>query len=100
MVYVEDFISYVRRNDLEIAGLECILIQIKLCNKRNILITVFYRPPNSDSAYYSLIEDSIGLAIDSNISNIIITGDFNINQLNPTSNRKINSLCNHFVSTY
>ena len=34
--------------------------------------------------------------MDSNISNIIITGDFSINQLNPTSNRKINSLCNQF----
>ena len=96
MVYVKDNISYVRRNDLEIAGLECIWIQIKLCNKRKILFGVFYRPPTSDSAYYSLIEDSVGLAIHSNISNIIITGDFNINQLNPTSNRKINTLCNQF----
>ena len=93
MMYVKDSISYVRRNDLEISGLECIWVQIKLCNKRNILFGVFHRPPNSDSAHYSLIEDSIGLAMDSNISNIIITGDFNINQLNHTSNRKINSLC-------
>ena len=53
MVYVKESISYVRRNDFEIAGLECIWIQIKLCNKRNILFGVFYRPPNSDSAYYS-----------------------------------------------
>ena len=96
MVYVKDSISYVRRNDLEITGVECIWIQIKLCNKRNILFGVFYRPPNSDSAYYSLIEDSIGLAMDSNISNIIISGDFNINQLNSTSFRKITSLCSQF----
>ena len=34
--------------------------------------------------------------MDSNISNIIITGDFNINQLNLTSNRKIYSVCNQF----
>ena len=86
----------VRRNDLQIAGLEFIWIQIKLCNKRSILFGVFYRPPNSDSSYYSLIEDSIGLAMDSSISNIIITVDFNINQLNPTSNKKINTLCNKF----
>ena len=41
MVYVKDSISYVRRNDLEITGVECIWIQIKLCNKRNILFGVF-----------------------------------------------------------
>ncbi|XP_053400774.1 uncharacterized protein LOC128557424 [Mercenaria mercenaria] len=34
---------------------------------------------NSDTIYNNLIEDYIGLAIDTNISDIIITGDFNYN---------------------
>ena len=38
MVYIKDSISYIRRNDLEINGLECIWVQIKLCNKRNICL--------------------------------------------------------------
>ena len=47
MVYIKDSISYIKRDNLEITGLECIWIQIKLCNKRNILYGVFYRPPNA-----------------------------------------------------
>ena len=78
IVYVKNSLSYVRRHDLEPNRLECIWIQIKSSNHRNILYGVFYRPPNSDSDYYSLIEDSIGFAVDSGISDIIITGDFNL----------------------
>ena len=43
------------------------------------------------------MEDSIALAVDSpGISDIIITGDFNLNVLNPLSARKIDSLCTQF----
>ena len=68
----------------------------KLSNKKQILYGAFYRPPNSDAAYTSLIEDSIGLATDTNISDIIITGDFNFNQLNPTYFNKIQTLCSQY----
>ena len=66
ILYVKKTLSYIRRHDLELNRLECIWIQVKLENKRNILYGVFYRPPSSDSVYNSLIENSIGLAIDSN----------------------------------
>ena len=67
-----------------------------LSNKKQILYGAFYRPPNSDAAYTPLIEDSIGLATDTNISDIIITGDFNFNQLNPTYFNKIQTLCSQY----
>ena len=38
-----------------------------------------YRPSSSNNLVYSSIEDPIGLAFDTNISNITITGDFNVN---------------------
>ena len=82
IVYVKNNLSYVRRHDLEINGLESVWVHIKLCNNKHILYGVFYRPPNSNLAYNSLIEDSVSLAIDTDISDIIITGDFNWNQLN------------------
>ena len=88
--------SYTRRNDLEIGGLEYIWIQIKSNNNRNILYGVFYRPPNLDSTYTSLIEDSIDLAINSDIADVIITGDFNLNTMNENQFRKIEALCNQF----
>ena len=45
------------------------------------LIGTFYRPPNSNNMVISTIEDSIGLAFDTNIKNILITGDFNLDIL-------------------
>ena len=88
ILYVKNTLSYFRRHDLEPNGLECIWIQIKSKNTRNILYGEFYIPPNSDSAYYTLIEDSISLAMDSNISDVIITGDFNLNVMKQHEFRK------------
>ena len=68
----------------------------KLCNNKHILYGVFYRPPNSQLAYNSLTEDSVSLAIDTNISDFIITGDFNRNQLNSGHCNTVNSLCTQF----
>ena len=46
ILYVKDTLTYTRRYDLELNRLECIWIQIKLHNKRNVLYGVFYRPPS------------------------------------------------------
>ena len=92
LVYVKEGLPYKRRIDLEINKLECIWIELIL-NRKHVLLGVFYRPPNSDALYNRLIEDSIHLAADTNIGNIIVTGDLNYNMLTPTSARKIESIC-------
>ena len=46
--------------------------------------------------YYSSLEDSIHIAIDTGIDDIIITGDVNFYMLNSQYARKINSLCQQF----
>ena len=61
-------------------------------------IGLFYRPPNSDFSYYSIIEDSIHLVVDTGINDIIITGDFNISMYNSQSARKINDFCNQIFT--
>lgn len=43
-----------------------------------------------------MMEDSIGLAFDTNISNILITGDFNLDVNKQVSYRKIRDLCQYF----
>ena len=58
---------------------------------------VFYRPPNSDSTYFSSIEDSFHLGTDTFINDIIITWDFNFNVLNAQHSRKIEALCRQFA---
>ena len=45
------------------------------------------------------MEDSIHLAVDTGINDIIITGDFNINMYNSQSATKINEFCNQFSLT-
>ena len=96
MIYVKDCLHYKRRADLESRNIESIWIELTNNHKR-ILFGLFYRPPNSDSSYLSDIEDSIALAVDSpGISDIIITGDFNLNVLSPQTARKIDSVCTQF----
>lgn len=92
MIYVKDGIFYKRRDDLEIRGIESIWIEV-INNHKSILFGLFYRPPNADAQYFSNIEDSISLAIDTGISNIIVTGDLNFNFLNVQARRKIDMLC-------
>ena len=52
IIYVKDSIHYRRRNDLELQGIESIWVQLTLKHK-HVLFGLFYRPPNSDSIYYS-----------------------------------------------
>ena len=95
MIYVKESVIYKRRYDLEPLNVECIWIEMQL-NHSRILFGLFYRPPNSDIAYFSGIEDSISLAVDTQIRNIIVTGDFNLNMLNEQTSRKITDLCEQF----
>ena len=95
MLYVKETIFYKRREDLEIRGLENIWIELANNHKR-ILFVIFYRPPNSDANYFTNIEDSLALAVDTAISDMIVTGDFNLNILSARTSRKIESLCLQF----
>lgn len=80
MLYVKEGLHYKRREDLELSNIENIWIEFANCRK-HILVDIYYRPPNSDAFYIVNIEDSIGLAIDTGISEVIITDDFNLNFL-------------------
>ena len=98
IIYIKDHIHYVRRADLEPIGVECVWIELTLSHK-HILFGLFYRPPNSDALYFSSIEDSIHLAVDTGIQDIIVTGDFNYNMLATQSSAKIKSICEQFSFT-
>ena len=58
---------------------------------------MFYRPPNSNMSYPNDIKDSIALAVDTGISEIIITGDLNLNFLSSPTRRKIEALCTQYM---
>ena len=60
---------------------------------KSILFGVFYRPRSSDRSYMFSIKNSIRLARETLINDIIIKGDFYINALAELSARKNNELC-------
>ena len=76
-----------RRIDLELQNTECIVVEIFVDHKK-LLIGTFYRS--------IAIKNSIGLANDTNIHDILITGDFNLDILKPNTWSKINNLCQYF----
>ena len=98
IVYIKESIHYVRRRDLEPNGVECIWVELTL-RQKHVLFGVFYRPPSADALYFSSIEDSIHLAVDMGINDIIITGDFNYNMLKAHTSNKIKSICEQFSLT-
>ncbi|XP_053383663.1 uncharacterized protein LOC123535923 [Mercenaria mercenaria] len=71
LVYVKTHIPAIRRYDLEVHGIECIWIELRVSNKK-LLFGTFYRPPNSLPIVLTNIENSIGLAYDTESSNSLI----------------------------
>ena len=94
-VYIKSEIPCIRRHDLEILNLECVWIEIRLPSK-GLLIGTFYRPPNSDNTVLNNIENSIDLARDTDIPEIIILGDFNLDMNKAVSSGKINNICRQY----
>ncbi|MCG7869675.1 MAG: endonuclease/exonuclease/phosphatase family protein [Candidatus Thiodiazotropha taylori] len=94
-VYVKENVYAKRRADLELQDIECLWIEVS-SNRNKLLIGTFYRPPNSPPSTLESIENSIGLAYDTNIDKILITGDFNLDTLKSASSRKIETLCQYF----
>ena len=94
-VYVKNELYSRRRNDLEVADIACVWLETHNHNKK-VLIGTFYRPPNSTPAALNSVENSIGLAFDTDTENILITGDFNFYMLKQCSKREINDICLQF----
>ena len=85
LVYVKNEIPCKRRVDLELLNIECVWIEINIKN-RKILIGTFYRPPNASPIIRTDIENLIGLAVDTRITDVIVTVDLDQNMLNQQQN--------------
>ena len=97
VIYAQDTLSCKRRKDLKINGLEAVWIEIMIKSKK-VLVGGIYRPPNSNSDYFSLILESTDRAHNTNIHDIIITGDLNYKMLS-NNNNKIKDLLLQFNLT-
>lgn len=95
IVYVRDNIPCKRRHDLELQGLESIWLEFKL-KRKIILFGLFYRPPNSSQDVDDKIEQSLDLASDNDVSDILITGDFNLNYFANVGRNKVQALFSQY----
>ena len=89
-VYARNSLSCKRRSDLELPGVESVWVQIQVKSKK-VLIGGFYRPPDSGQDYFELIKESVDRACNTNIADVVITGDFNID-MSQNNNNKIKEL--------
>jgi hypothetical protein len=90
VVFVRDEINCVTRLDLQVGSVECTWLEIKINNKKYLYGT-FNMSPNSGQQIWEELEQSIYLALNSN-HDIIITGDFNINQFGKNTTKTDNLL--------
>ena len=91
-VYAKENVSAKRRVDLELQDIECLWIEVS-SNRNKLLIGTFYKPPNSPPSTQESIENPIGLAYDTNIDKILITGGLDLDTLKSAHSRKIEILC-------
>ena len=67
-----------------------------IVDHKKLLIGTFFRSPSPYNDVLIAIKNSIGLANDTNIHDILMTGDFNLGILKPSTWSKINHLCQYF----
>jgi len=76
MAWVADHVPVKRRRDLEIVDIE--IIWLEICqNNVTLLLGVVYRAPNTGQDFWESLLDNIKFINETNLSRIILTGDFN-----------------------
>ncbi len=93
-IYTREGLHATKRSDLSIRGLESVWIEL-LMNNKKFIIGGIYRPPDSNNHYWTIMEESIDRAFNTNCENVLIAGDFNINVLH--SDSKQNQPSHHFL---
>ena len=76
------------RQDLFVRGVEGLWVDVNIKGHQKVLFGVFYRPLDSGDHIFTLIEHSIGLAVDTAFKNIVILGDFNQDYLKDNNVRR------------
>lgn len=79
-MYVKSNLHAKRRSDIEVLNVECVWIELSIKGYKYLYGT-FYRPPYSPASVWNDNMYSIELGFNTNIKNIIITGDLNANLL-------------------
>ena len=96
-VYIRETLNYIRRFDLESSELENIVIEIVINNSKNILLSTYYRPPNTlkylHKNFNELFEQSL-ISYCSESKETIVLGDMNTDYLKRNDNVNVKSIIN------
>ena len=94
-IYLRNSLKWNRRQDLENEHVENIWIEINIPKSSNILLGVYYRPPNTSKFlskdFDNILNETLQSATDEK-KEIILMGDLNVNYLSKTDNKNIKEL--------
>ena len=79
-VYIRSNLNFIERYDLISETLENLIVEIKKPHSKSILVSTWYRPPDSPISHFSEFEKMIGLMDAENLEYFLL-GDLNIDCL-------------------
>ena len=94
-VYISDRLNWVRRKDLENDETECLFIEVKLKNSKNVIVGCLYRPPDGslylNKNFNDIFQDVLS-AVNETLLETIILGDVNANYLKRNDSRELKEI--------
>jgi hypothetical protein len=98
LAWVANGVAAKRRIDLELKSLEALWLEVRTCNNKFLLCTI-YRPPNVGNEFWGLLQESLDMAKASSISYLLITGDLNADPIPQQGQQLCNFLeANHLMA--
>ena len=89
--YIKNNLNVKRRSDLELQDIESVCVECISDNKK-ILIMCFYRPPNARVSSWDHLDNLFTNCIDSNIDNVILLGDINVDLITISKTHRLSRL--------
>ena len=96
-IYIRCNLNYTLRDDLEVENLETLVIQVNKLRSKPILISTWYRPPDTPITIFDNFEELIG-KMDSTGHEIFLLGDFNVDFMPGANANNTNKLKDIFAT--
>ncbi|XP_072014831.1 uncharacterized protein [Amphiura filiformis] len=96
-IYVSNDLQSVYKPDFESDSIESVWTEIQLPKTKSVIIGSVYRPPSSKVGYMVSLKSHLSHVVDnSGNSDLVVTGDFNLDLLKPEKAKVANQLCQQF----
>ncbi len=83
-IYIRSNINYQVRDDLHSATLENLVVEIKKPRSKSVLVSTWYRPPDSPMSQFIEFEKMIG-SFDAENLEYFLLGDLNVDLISTTA---------------